>query len=326
MNNKTILIADIGGTNARFAISSAESPYFFHDQILQCLDHANLIEAIDSYLYQHNYKQLDALCFAVAGPIKEEAMSFLNNDWSLSADDLGARYNTDSVVLMNDFQSISYSLAQLCDDDILNIGSRSAPSLGSDFTVGVIGPGSGLGIAGLRMQAGVSRPVATEGGHIGFAPDSPLQIQILEYLQSEFGRVSNERLLSGPGLVNIHEALCIINKLDNPGISPADIAVASREYSDPTCVQTMQLFFEILGQVAGDTVLSLGAYDRIYIGGGIAQRYPNQLLRSAFRSGFENKGRYRTMMESVPSMLIMHQNPGLLGASFYANQFLDVAE
>jgi glucokinase len=322
MNKQTILIADIGGTNARFALSSNVEPFFTEAQTLQCIDHPTLMGAIDTYLLSQNINSIDAICFAVAGPIKNEAMSFLNNSWSASADELRKKYNTSHVKLMNDFEAVSFCLSELSEADILKIGLEQNPPHSERYRVAVVGPGSGLGVAGLNVDGEDLRPLASEGGHVGFAPDSLLQIEILQRIQAKLGRVSNERLLSGPGLVNIHEALCAINKIANPGLTPADIAVAAREETDALCIQAMQVFFEVLGQVCGDTVLALGAYDGVYIGGGIAQRYPGQLLRSAFRTGFENKGRYRDLMETIPTWLITHKNPGLLGASVYANHYL----
>ena len=146
-----------------------------------------------------------------------------------------------------------------------------------------------------------------------------MQGEILSYLQQKFDdRISRERLLSGPGLVNIHEALCFIHGHDNPGLTPADIAVAGINKTDPICQQTFDLFFEILGQVAGDIALAWGAYDGIFVGGGICQRYPAELAQSAFRKGFENKGRHRHLMTDLPTRLITHKNPGLVGASVFA--------
>jgi len=126
--------------------------------------------------------------------------------------------------------------------------------------------------------------------------------------------------LSGPGLVNIHEALCAIHGQDNPGLIAADIAVAGINKTDPICEQTFDLFFEMLGQVAGDIALALGAYNGVFIGGGICQRYPNQLAASRFRKGFENKGRHSHLMTDLPTWLITHKNPGLLGASVFARK------
>ena len=132
---------------------------------------------------------------------------------------------------------------------------------------------------------------------------------------NKFNRVSIERLLSGPGLMNIHESLCEIYGYENPGLSAADIASVGTRGNDEMCHKTMDLFFEILGQVAGDVSLSLGTYHGIFIGGGITQRYPEYLENSNFRKGFENKGRYQSLMESTPTWLIKRENPGLVGCS-----------
>ncbi|NNC99524.1 MAG: glucokinase [Gammaproteobacteria bacterium] len=322
MTDNPLLIADIGGTNARFALASDQDPFFEYAQTLQCADFETIGEAIDTYLENHNIAALQGICFAVAGPIKNQSVQFTNNHWFIDGADLRKRYATDRVQLLNDFESIAYSLAQLGEADLSAIGQSGSFDSNTDFTVGVLGPGSGLGVAGLSKHGGILHPLATEGGHVGFSPDNALQELIMQHLHRKFKRVSNERLISGPGLVNIHEALCEINDKPNPGYSPADIAVAAREQSDPLCMQSMELFFEILGQVAGDTALSLGATDGIYIGGGIAQRYPGQLSRSKFRAAFERKGRYRSRMETIPTWLITHKNPGLLGSSVYARTYL----
>ncbi|MCL4164429.1 UNVERIFIED_CONTAM: hypothetical protein GTU68_018302, partial [Idotea baltica] len=274
MTDKPLLIADIGGTNARFALASEQSPYFEQTQTLQCADFKTVEQAIDAYLETHNITALKGLCFAVAGPIQEESVRFTNNHWEISCTVLRQRYKTDLVQLLNDFESIAYSLPQLSDADLSSISFNGEQPLdtSNDYTVAVLGPGSGLGIAGLCQRNQGLIPLSTEGGHTGFAPDNPLQDQILDGLRQKFERVSNERLLSGPGLVNIYEVLCDINAQPNLGLGPSDIAVSAREQSDQICMQTMALFFQILGQVAGDTALALGAHEGIFIGGGIVQR------------------------------------------------------
>lgn len=326
MNNSHLLIADIGGTNARFALATESVPYFEYAQTFQCADFRSIESAIDTYLDTHDIhdiKSLAGICFAVAGPIMNNSVRFTNNHWFIQGDHLQDRYSTSKVKLLNDFVSIAYSLTGLSTEDHHFIGPEfETLNLQSDFTLAVLGPGTGLGTAGFCQRSEVLFPMPTECGHVGFAPDNPMQDKILKILHRKFERVSNERLLSGPGLSNIHEALCEVKKQPNPGLSPADIAAAAREKSDPLCVQTMELFFEILGQVAGDTALALGAYQGIYLGGGIAQRYPRQLANSKFREAFENKGRYRKMMEKIPTHLITHKNPGLLGASVYARNYL----
>ena len=236
--------------------------------------------------------------------------------------DLRQRYDLERVRLLNDFESIAYSLPQLGASDLISIGGNWSPEHDEDFTVAVLGPGSGLGVAGLCSRSGNIFPLVAEGGHAGFAPENPDQAQVLNALHHKFERVSRERLLSGPGLVNIHEAMCEIRQVENPGLTAADIAMAGVEGSDELCRDSLDMFFEILGQVSGDVALTIGADQGIFIGGGISQRYPEQLQASKFRSGFENKGRHRGLMERIPTWLITHKNPGLLGASVYARSYL----
>lgn len=323
MQEPIVLIADIGGTNARFAIADLSAPYFSNAQTLQCTEFNSIYDAIDVYLKSQKIESIEAICFAVAGPIINSAVTFPNSHWHVESSELVKRYRCKQAHLVNDFKAIAYSVAILGDRDLIEIGStqNSLIAAKQNFTVGVIGPGSGLGIAGLHSLDGTLFPITTEGGHAGFAPENILQGEILNYLRQRFnGRVSRERLLSGPGLINIYTALSHIRGQQVETKSAADIAVRGTQEADGLCHESMQLFFEILGQTAGDLALSLGAYNGIYIGGGIAQRYPEDLAKSSFRQAFENKGRHSDILKDVPTYLISHQNPGLIGASVLANQ------
>jgi len=323
MTDKPILIADIGGTNARFALTSNSPNYFENAQTLEAAEFKHVADAIDTYLRANDVTELAAICLAVAGPIRDDAVSFPNSHWSIDCTDLRSRYQTQLVSLLNDWEAISYSLSSLSDTDLISIGGDWGRLPDSDYTVGALGPGSGLGMSGLLRRDDRLIPLVTEGGHAGFSPENRLQGEILSYLHQKFDdRISRERLLSGPGLVNIHEALCDINGLKNPGLIAADIAVAGINKTDPICTQTFDLFFEVLGQVAGDIALALGSNEGVFIGGGICQRYPQQLQESHFRKGFENKGRHSHLMRDMPTWLITHKNPGLLGASVYAQTML----
>ncbi len=323
MTDTPILIADIGGTNARFALTADNQQTFHQAQTLEAAEFEHVSDAIDTYLRSHDIQQLGAICLAVAGPIRDDKVSFPNSHWAIDCQDLRARYNTEHVRLLNDWEAISYSLSSLTKGDLINIGGDWHGLPESDYTVGALGPGSGLGMSGLLRRNNALIPLVTEGGHAGFSPENQLQGEILAYLHQKFDdRISRERLLSGPGLVNIHEALCAIHGQENPGLIAADIAVAGINKTDPICEETFDLFFEVLGQVAGDIALALGADQGIFIGGGICQRYPQQLQESRFRAGFENKGRHSSLMKNLPTWLITHKNPGLLGASVYARTIL----
>ena len=327
LNQTPILIADIGGTNARFALSTQQAPFFNSAKTLQCADFDKFEEAVDAYLRTHKIKKLGGICFAVAGPIDDGRVEFTNNHWKIDSAKLSSEHQLDKIKLLNDFEAIAYSLARLTSikdsDSFESINGNWVFDTKQDFTVGIVGPGSGLGVAGLNQKNGELFANVTEGGHAGFSPENIQQLEILRYLHQKYDdRVSCERLISGPGMVNIHEALCQIVGQENPSLSAADIANAAVNGNDSLCQQTFELFFEILGQVAGDLALTIGAFDGIFIAGGIAQRYPEQLNNSNFRTGFENKGRHRHLMEATPTWLISHKNPGLLGASVYAQEYL----
>ncbi|MGD9020427.1 MAG: glucokinase, partial [Lysobacterales bacterium] len=188
------------------------------------------------------------------------------------------------------------------------------------FTVAVMGPGTGLGIGGLLGRKGRVYPVVGEGGHVGFAPETPAQHKVLKQLRRDFERVSNERLLCGPGLENIYRAMRRIAGKGETNVSAAEIFSRVLANDDAIASDAVQLFFEGLGQVAGDLVLTLGAYDGVFLAGGILKRYPDLLKASDFRAGFEAKGRHRGIMEKVPLSLVLHPQPGLMGAALCARR------
>jgi glucokinase len=164
--------------------------------------------------------------------------------------------------------------------------------------------------------------VVAEGGHTGFSPENLNQVKLLAGLLSKFDRVSNERLLSGPGIQNIYLTLAQMSQTEAQDYSAAEIAEKGVSGEDDLCSNTMDLFFEVLGQVAGDLALTLGSHDGIFIAGGICQRYVEPLQSSRFRQGFANKGRHSSLLEKVPTWLITHPNPGLVGASSFSRLHL----
>jgi glucokinase len=252
-----------------------------------------------------------------------QKVRFTNNRWSLDADHLAAIYAGSKVRLLNDFEAIAYSIPFLGAADCVHIGLPDAGELTADnYTVGIIGPGTGLGAVGLKKINGANVPIAGEAGHIGFAPASQVQLEILRVLRERFDRVSSERLVCGPGLENLYWALCREHCEDWPQLSAEKIFAAASGNKDSRSSEAVQLFFELLGQVAGDFALAVGAGDGIFIAGGIVPRYPDMFANSRFRSGFENKGRYRSLMESIPTRLILHKQPGLLGAAAVAQQMV----
>lgn len=324
MPDTCLLIGDIGGTNARFALADAAVPAFSSVVTLQCRDFESAGAAIEHYVKSINAAAPTAICLAAAGPIIDKRVRFTNNHWEIAADELAADFSIDAVRLLNDFEAIAYSIPFLTKDDCMPIGLPDPqPLIAEHYTVGIIGPGTGLGAAGLRRYGDLYLPIAGEASHGGFAPESKLQIDILEVLRERFDRVSSERLVSGPGLENLYWALARIRGKERAQSGAAEIFKAALENSDEIAAEAVQVFFEILGQVAGDLALTLGVEDGIFIAGGIAKRYLDLLINSRFRSGFDSKGRYRSIMERIPTQLITHEQPGLLGAAYCALQLSD---
>lgn len=316
---ESLLIGDIGGTNARFALADVDKPAFANVVTLQCNDYESADAAIKDYLKSLKAGPPRAICLAAAGPIIDKRVRFTNNHWEIAADELAAEFSIDAVRLLNDFEAIAYSVPYLTGDDCMPIGLPEPRPLDADnYMVGIIGPGTGLGAVGLRKHGDLYIPIAGEASHGGFAPETQVQMDILTALRERFDRVSSERLVSGPGLENIYWALMRIHGEKRAHLTPAEIFAAAIDNTDPLAAEAVQMFFEVFGQVAGDLALTLGAQDGIFIAGGIAKRYPDLLKNSRFRSGFENKGRYRSLMERVPTQLILHDQPGLLGAAYCA--------
>jgi len=319
MAEQVLLVGDIGGTNARFALARRDRPGFHDERTLACADFETAGEAIRHYLDDTGAEGPDVICIAAAGPVVNGRVRFTNNPWNLSVAELKDSFGTPAVQLLNDFEAIACSIPFLTTEDLTPAGILPLPDLaGRDFTVGIVGPGTGLGAAGLLGRFGTIHPVVGEGGHLGFAPETRLQMKLLGQLRQQFDRVSDERLVSGPGLENIYAALAALHGEKPARVTARDIFARASDNRDVRATEALQLFFEVLGQVAGNLALTLGAADGVYIAGGIVKRNPDLLANSRFRTGFENKGRHRSLMEKIPTQVIMHPEPGLLGAAYIA--------
>jgi glucokinase len=318
-----LLLGDIGGSYARFALAEAGSLQFLHLSVVPCPDYASLELALDEFLKAHVTGQLAAICVAAAGPVRDQRISLTNNHWIVDGRSLSQRFGGVPVRLLNDFAAIAWSIPALQGDDLATVGeSPTACPWDRDFTVAAIGPGTGLGMAGLLGRDGRLQVVAGEGGNAAFAPESELQLAVLQQLRKQSEFVSIEQLVSGAGLENLYGAICSMKALPVSGKSAADIFADAKSGEDAVALQAVELFFEVLGQAAGNLALTMGAIDGIYIAGGIVPRYRELLLRSKFRAGFENKGRYQAYLQAIPTQLIVHPQPGLLGAGRCAQELL----
>jgi glucokinase len=317
------LLADLGGTNVRFAISDpAASTPLQMDNVrrYRVSDFASLADAIRQYFTDSGLQAQHAL-IAAAGRISEgETVQITNNPWAISAQKLKVELGLQSVRLVNDFAAQSMAVTLLQPSDLVPVGKLPLPKLGAqdEQTFVIVGPGTGLGVGGLLLRQGKCSVLQTEGGHAGFAAHTPEDIEILKRLNQRYGRVSNERLVCGNGLVDLYGVLCEIAGQTPEPLKPEDISTRANANSDLLCVQVVETFVGIFGSVAGDLVLTLGAWDGVYLTGGLVPILLPWMERGNFRERFEAKGRFRITMEQVPTQAIMNPEPGLMGAAALA--------
>jgi glucokinase len=319
------LLADLGGTNVRFALADTDlTAPLLTDSIrrYRVKDFDTLAEAIRQYFGDTGFSARHAI-IAAAGRIADgETVQITNNPWAVSAQQLRNKLGMNSVRLVNDFAAQSMAVTLLTPKDLVTVGKPPLPRLGSHAsqTFVVMGPGTGLGVGGLLLRDGDCSVLESEGGHAGFAAHTAEDVEILHRLNQRFGRVSNERMICGNGLVNLYLALADIAGQPVEELTPEDITARAVSGEDPLCVRTVETLAGIFGSVAGDLVLTMGAWDGVYLTGGVLPILLPWLQHGGFRERFEAKGRFRDTMEQVPTVAITHSEPGLLGAAALAMQ------
>jgi glucokinase len=328
MSAAHVLLADIGGTNARFALAdvTATSPLVADSvRLYEVDDFPSLPDAATRYLQDIGVESgpgsITRAVLAVAGRVDGDEARITNFPWTISIQRTCQALRLDSVRLVNDFTAQSMAVLAMQPSDVVAIGGTPWPARrgerGNDRTFAVIGPGTGLGVGGLLIRGRRPYPLATEGGHVDFAPGNPEEIAILQQLSQEFGRVSIERLISGMGLVNIHRALSRIVGVDPGPMEPRDVTEGAKR-GDPRCQRAVDVFCAAFGAAAGDLVLTLGAWDGVFLAGGLVPKLLDTLQHSAFRARFEHKGRFSPTMAQIPTLAVIHPQPGLLGAAVIA--------
>lgn len=316
-----VLLADIGGTNARFAVADvAAAQPLLADSVRKyaVAEFPSLGDAARHYLDETGTRASRGV-FAVAGRVDGDVARITNHPWVISRARTRGALGFDDLELVNDFAAQAMAIVLLQREDAMPIGGAAwtpdrAPR---DRTYAVIGPGTGLGVGALVVRDGRAYPLETEGGHVSFPPGTPEEIEILQRLSAQFGRVSNERLVCGPGLVNIHRALSEIAGVDPGPMQPADITARAAN-GDVRCMRAIDVFCAVFGAISGDLVLTVGAWDGVFLTGGLVPKMLDSLLHSGFRQRFEHKGRFSANMARVPSLAIVHPNAGLLGAAAIA--------
>jgi len=320
------LVADIGGTNARFGWLEEPGQHAGHVRKLAVPDFPGPAEAMKAYLAELSqklgtgYRPPQHAAIAVATAVVDDRVSFTNSHWSFSREKLQAEMALAGLQVLNDFEALALALPHLGPDQLRAHGALPQ----ARGTLAVIGPGTGLGVGGLLVRNGRCFALETEGGHAGFAPSRPRDLQVLECLMRRFGRVSCERLVSGPGLANLYAAVCELDGVAAEPWSPAQIN-AQAATGDARCGYAVELFCAAFGSMAGDLVLTLGAWDGVFLAGGVVPKLLDALQSDSFRAAFEAKGRFAAAMAEVPSLAVVHACSGLLGAAAHAAETYDSA-
>src|SRR4029077_1918354 len=316
-----ILAGDIGGTNARLAYFQPQNGHFrlVSERVFPSRDYSELGEIVSKFL-QDAATPPDVACFGIAGPVRNGRVEASNLPWVIEQSRLAKQIQLPATLLINDLEANAWGIGALSPQDMLPLNQVSA-SIGNQS---VIAPGTGLGEAGLYWNGSQHQVFASEGGHADFAPRGNLQIELLQYLESRYGRVSYERVLSGPGLVNVYKFLRGKGYSDEPAEFPAQLehedaaATISRAALDGTnrlAEQALDLWISIYGAEAGNLALKMMATGGIFLGGGISPKILPKLTGPLFMRAFLEKGRLRPLLEGIPVQVITNDKAGLLGAA-----------
>lgn len=316
------LVADIGGTNARFALVTGSANHDFtleHIHILKASDYSSFEAALQAYIELTGNIHPKAACIAIAGPVTGDRVKMTNLSWEFSCAEIEAKFNLDRFVAINDFAAVAAACGHLSEDHLFTVKPGHSQEHASRA---VFGPGTGLGVAGLIHHANRWIPVPCEGGHINIAPSNDLEADIIKTALQKQDHISAEWFISGPGLVNLYTTICQLNGVTPESLSPADITSEALANGNQQCVDTLHSFCSFAGAFAGNLALTFGAKGGVYIAGGIFPRFKDFLVNSQFSQRFTHKGVMSHFVESIPVYLINHTETAFVGAAATLEQEL----
>jgi glucokinase len=303
------LLGDIGGTTARFAVLTGNTVGPIHH--LPVSRHRSMLDAVEAYLSsRQDRSRINAAVLGVAGPVEAGRCVLVNSQWVIDAAELRAAFGFKSIGVINDFEALAYALPHLNGRDVKPLAAGK-PSPGESMAV--LGPGTGLGMAGAVRREGRTTIIPTEGGHTTLPSTTAREDAVIAHLREKFDHVSAERVLSGPGLENLHAAIAAIDGIVVSSRTAAEITREALDRSCPVSVAAADMFCGMLGTVAGDLALMFRARGGVYIAGGIAPRIVDLLARSEFHARFVAKGRFQPYLESVPVAVIISPDAAFLG-------------
>jgi glucokinase len=306
------LLADIGGTNARFGLVMSGTQGVEQVTALRCADYAGPAEAAIEYLGTHGIKSgdLQFAVFAVATPVNAPVLHLTNSNWLLDRSAVEHALGLRKLTVVNDFEAVAMAVPAFTEHDYQQIGDAQPLT---NHTKAVLGPGTGLGVAGVAFQRGQWVPIPGEGGHVTLAATDDFEAEVIKAARARYAHVSAERFLSGIGLPLLYEAVCTVKGLRPQLLNAAQITTSAQTGADAATAATLDTFFALLGSFAGNVALTLGARGGVFIGGGIVPRLFDALHRSRFRTQFENKGRFAPYLQQISTAVITAPYPALAG-------------
>ena len=310
------LVADIGGTNSRFALYRHGTLEMIEPRRLPNRDFPSLEAVIEHYLAVVDQEPKRA-CLAVAGPITGDSVQMTNIDWQFSRSDLRRHFQFSELQLVNDFTALAMAVPHLTPDLLIKSGGDEPVK---DMPIAVLGPGTGLGVSGLLWAGRQWLALQGEGGNVSFAPGNAKEIELLRYAQNHHDYVRAEHFISGSGLSFLHEAIAAIEGRTTERLATQEISRRGLSGECDQCTDTLMTFCGMLGSFAGDVALTLGARGGVYIGGGVVPILGEFFLRSPFRSRFEAKGQFRDYIRPIPTyVMLSFTEMALIGAAAILN-------
>jgi glucokinase len=316
-----ILAGDIGGTNARLAYFQPQNGHLrlVSERVYPSREHSEFGEIVNQFV-QDSGTRPEAACFGIAGPVRNGRVDATNLPWVIEQSRLAKQIQLPATLLINDLEANAWGIGALDPADLVALNKVTGPSVGNQA---VVAPGTGLGEAGLFWDGTRHNVFACEGGHTDFAPQNDLQIELLRFLQKRFGHVSYERILSGPGLVNVYEFLRdnghgLSSELDAAMKNSDPAAAISRaaiDGSSELAVKALDIWISVFGAEASNLALKTMATGGLFLAGGISPKILAKLTGPLFMEGFLNKGRLRPLVETIPVQVVTNDKTGLLGAA-----------
>ena len=311
-NTKMVLIADIGGTNARFSLVEAGEIRPQLERTLPCADYGSLVDAVLAYLDDISQPMPDTASIAIATPVSDDRIRMTNHVWEFSVKETAKALGLRSLRVLNDFTALALALPHLKSNEYRQVGGGAAIE---KQTMAVLGPGTGLGVSGAIYSQQGWLPLQGEGGHVAYGPLTDREEQVIRRIHETHSFIEAETLVSGPGLLLLYQSIARCDGAKPALSTPEQVVSSALNKSDAVAEESLAMFCSILGTIASNLALTLGARGGVYIGGGIVPKLGAYFDNSMFRSRFETTGRYNTYLSKIPTCVISAKYPALTGAA-----------